>query len=641
MNGVSAVAGGLVVNLVGFLTGAVLYAMLVALVWREHASDGTPLIAGTARLPLFTGLAGLLWNVGGLVTYGLAGFSGQPAPLWINVVAFSALGALPAFIVHSLFGGQERIADRRTTVAVTWLAYGVSGVAAALHVWAAVTGIPVPAPAAVWVLTTGFSALTVLLLLMTRGNRVRRRSVWVAALATFVLTAFHFNQHGGGQNWWVELLGHHASLPLALAILHQDYRFAFADLFLKNALAWLAMMGLSAALFSAALVPLVNWRDVTGAVDPRAVALAVGLWAATALAFPAIRRAASLLVDRTMLRRPDYEDTMTALGRTLDGTSSEADAIGALGRALDQALGVTEVRPQSDPVPASDLRLVIAGPSSRAYVSGGVALLRPDTVDPPRIALVIGALRDGRRLLSDDLRLLEGATRLLARRLDVQRVTEERLAQSVREQQMQQLATEAELRALRAQINPHFLFNALTTIGYLIQTTPAKALDTLLKLTGVLRAVLRQSHADFVTLGDELALVQSYLDIEAARFEERLTVHYDIDATATHLMMPSFTLQPLVENAVKHGIAPLGAGGAVTVRARRDDTRLVLEVRDTGAGFDPAAARLSSSVGLTNVERRLAALYGARATLVIVSAPGNGCRVEMQLPLTKESHVHR
>jgi len=187
--------------------------MLVLLVWRERNHEGTPFLSRRGRLPLLTGLAGFTWNLGGLVVYSLASFTGQPAPAWLNAVIFTALGLLPAFIVHSLFEGRERIAGRQTATTVTWLAYGVAAAAGVLHFGAALSRQLVPPPAAVWLLTVGFTALTLLVLLITRGRAVGRRSVWVAALSTFALSALHFDQHDGGHTWWVELLGHHASLP--------------------------------------------------------------------------------------------------------------------------------------------------------------------------------------------------------------------------------------------------------------------------------------------------------------------------------------------------------------------------------------------------------------------------------------------
>src|SRR5438045_3239977 len=164
--------------------------------------------------------------------------------------------------------------------------------------------------------------------------------------------------------------------------------------------------------------------------------------------------------------------------------------------------------------------------------------------------MIIAPLTGGRRLLSDDVATLEAIVTIAARRIDAIRVTQERHDREIREREMGRLATEAELRALRAQINPHFLFNALTTIGYLIQTAPPRALQTLLRLTALLRAVLR-SEGEFTTLGRELEIIESYLDIEHARFEQRLHVTIDVPTRLRNVRLPPLILQPLVENAIK------------------------------------------------------------------------------------------
>lgn len=227
---------------------------------------------------------------------------------------------------------------------------------------------------------------------------------------------------------------------------------------------------------------------------------------------------------------------------------------------------------------------------------------------------------------------------MLGRRIDAIRLSRERYERQLREQEIGKLATEAELRALRAQINPHFLFNALTTLGYLIQTAPDRALDTLMRLTSLLRGVLR-SESEFTTLGREIELVESYLDIERARFDERLRVRVDVPAALKSLRVPPLLLQPVVENAVKHGIAPERRGGEVSVTARLDRDHeggavLVLVVRDSGAGVSAAELQRGRDlgVGLANIERRLACHYGDAARLSIASAPGAGTTVEIHMP---------
>ena len=267
----------------------------------------------------------------------------------------------------------------------------------------------------------------------------------------------------------------------------------------------------------------------------------------------------------------------------------------------------------------------------------GLTALLP-TAEAPRYEISIGEVTGGRRLLSDDVTTLEALTSVAARRIDAIRMTNERYNREIREQEMQRLATEAELRTLRAQLNPHFLFNALTTIGHLIQDAPPRALETLLRLTALLRAVLR-SEGEFTTLGREMEMVEAYLDIERARFERRLRTTLDVPVRLAGLRVPPLVLQPIVENAVKHGISPQSQGGNIRINARIDnagsrDAQLILTVSDTGAGATPDALRRGreTGVGLRNVERRLAGQYGAMASLSIRSAANVGTTVEIRLP---------
>jgi two-component system LytT family sensor kinase len=245
--------------------------------------------------------------------------------------------------------------------------------------------------------------------------------------------------------------------------------------------------------------------------------------------------------------------------------------------------------------------------------------------------------------------MIESVAVMVARRIDVLRVTHERCEQNLREQEIHKLATEAQLRALRAQVNPHFLFNALTTIGYLIQTAPDRALETLMKLTSLLRAVLR-TDGEFVTLGEELELIASYLDIERARFEERLRTIVDVPEELLSLRVPSLLVQPLVENAIKHGITPSRFGGEVTIRARLESPSTPLTqnvnvlsviVSDTGLGASEIewARGRRNGVGLTNIEERLRSYGGSSGSLRINSTPGTGTVVELRIPLAAPDHV--
>ncbi len=197
------------------------------------------------------------------------------------------------------------------------------------------------------------------------------------------------------------------------------------------------------------------------------------------------------------------------------------------------------------------------------------AIARVPTTESPRFVLDVADVAGGRRLLSDEVTLLEHAGHLVARRLDAIRLERERVARGIRDEEVHRLMAEAKLQALRAQINPHFLFNALTTIGYLVQTAPSEAVRTLLRLTEVLRHVLR-SDERVAPLDQELRLVRAYLDIEQARFEERLEVDIDVPDDLLRVLVPPLILQPLVENAVKHGVSPAARRRARSHRRATD-----------------------------------------------------------------------
>jgi two-component system LytT family sensor kinase len=350
-------------------------------------------------------------------------------------------------------------------------------------------------------------------------------------------------------------------------------------------------------------------------------------------------------VDAIVLQRPDYRSLRASIAQRVQTHDDVPRLLSDVCELLAPALssqGVTwrEWRPARDDDAGGQLVLWGRGTAILQSARPLAAIVIVPTSEAPRYAITIGGLTGGRRVLSDDVTMLETTAVAVARRIDAIRITNERYQREIREREIGKLATEAELRALRAQINPHFLFNALTTIGYLIQTAPPRALRTLLRLTTLLRGVLR-SEGEFTTLGRELEIIESYLEIERARFDERLRVTIDVPDALRHVRLPPLILQPLVENAVKHGISHKELGGDVTIRASvdgadSDDRQLLLVVQDTGAGTTPSALKRGreEGVGLRNIERRLDHQYGHAASLSIESAAGIGTIVEVRLPVT-------
>jgi two-component system LytT family sensor kinase len=200
-------------------------------------------------------------------------------------------------------------------------------------------------------------------------------------------------------------------------------------------------------------------------------------------------------------------------------------------------------------------------------------------------------------------------------------------------QEQEKLLLAAKIEALKSQINPHFLFNTLTSISSLIRSQPETARMLILKLSALLRRLLR-SHQHFVTLREELESIDEYLDIEVVRFGPTLRVHKEIGLDTLELVVPSMILQPLVENAIKHGLSRKVGIGSITIRSRRENGRAIIEIEDDGMGFvlDRLNQPMSSGIGLANVRERLRVIYGATFQLTLQSEPGRGTSARIEVP---------
>jgi Histidine kinase len=201
----------------------------------------------------------------------------------------------------------------------------------------------------------------------------------------------------------------------------------------------------------------------------------------------------------------------------------------------------------------------------------------------------------------------------------------------------EQRATEAQLRLLQGQIEPHFLFNTLANVNSLIDHDPAKAKDMLGAFTDYLRASLGGLRRDEGTLADELALAEAYLRVQQSRMEDRLVFRIEADDAARQALMPPLLLQPLVENAVHHGLEPKIEGGTVQVLAKAVGRQLIIDVRDNGRGLQ-APARKGAGMALANIRERLLSRFGDAATLELsTTEPGTLARIVMPLqPLVQQ-----
>ena len=236
---------------------------------------------------------------------------------------------------------------------------------------------------------------------------------------------------------------------------------------------------------------------------------------------------------------------------------------------------------------------------------------------------VVGALklyRAGTPMHEDDEKVAVGLARVFSVSLEVAEL-DARAA----------LITQAELDALRARISPHFLFNTLTTIAALTRTEPLRAHDLVVDFAEYFRDSL-QRHTEFVSLDEELEHIEQYLHFEHARFGEKLHIEFSIDPRARVAQVPVMSMQPLVENAISHGLAPRGGAGTVHIEARMTDDGLLLSVRDDGVGFSPNPVPRGLGIGMDNVNQRLTKLFGSASALRVQSVPGGGATVSFQVP---------
>jgi len=208
-------------------------------------------------------------------------------------------------------------------------------------------------------------------------------------------------------------------------------------------------------------------------------------------------------------------------------------------------------------------------------------------------------------------------------------------------QEQEHLLLAAKIEALKSQINPHFLFNTLTSISSLIRSEPDTARMLIIKLSALLRRLLR-SHQHFVSLREELESIDEYLAIEVVRFGPKLTVTKEIGPDTLDVIVPSMILQPLVENSIKHGLSRKLGAGTITIRSYRDNSaaalgaggQVIIAVEDDGIGFvlDRLNQPMSSGIGLANVRERLRVIYGATYQLRLDSEPGKGTRAQITVP---------
>jgi two-component system LytT family sensor kinase len=581
----------LLINILGHASGALIFAIFLCLLFSGRGWSG-----GRGRY--LSGLAAalsLVWNLGSLIVLVWPGMPAGASGL-VVAISFSVLSLLPAVLLQLSLGGSQH--------AVVVGGYVLSAVAVGMHFWEIAGNGAALHQDALLLITVGFLALTAIAVtaVAIRRDPLRRsggaRIATAMCLALFAMSFVHFGAGHASHAWSSELVVHHAGIPLALFVLLQDYRFVLLDAFVRflanaflaAALTWLVIE----ATFRLELV------ERTAPEPLREALLLIGVCLFLVL-FAWLRNRVQSWLTRAVFRQGSLANLASRVKECPAFTDEE--------QYLDWAAGVIAAA-----VGTADYAVV---GQTEVQAQWAEALVPIRLGEGDSRLLVLGRRQGGRRYLSEDLDTLAKAASEIAGRVE-----------SLRRQEMNRLVSQAELRALRSQINPHFLFNALNALYGAIPREAGGARRMVLNLADIFRYSL-QSDKAFVPLAQEMQIVRAYLELEQCRLASRLDVQIEVDDAALQIPIPALSIQPLVENAVKHGVALRIEPGYVRIKAECRDGELRISVENSASGRAPEAP--VTGVGLQNVRRRLEICYGAGAELRF--SPGMECTtVEIRIP---------
>jgi len=610
----------LVVNAAGHLAGAIVFGIFLVLALRGSAVRR----AREGWLPVASAGLAWLWNAGSFATLVLPAGTAHWA---LEAASFSSLSLLPAVLLHLSLNGRFR--------GIATSGYLLGAVATGMHLCERLQPALNLHKWALWIITAGFGTLTVLYalgVLLRGGKETRGRTSQIVAsmgLSLFVVTFSHFGAGHPPQPWSKELLLHHAGIPVALLILLQDYRFVFLDAFVR----FLANVILAAVVGfgGVRLAITLSWRP---GASPMADILAVAGVCGLLILFAYLRGIVQRSLTMAVFRRGGTEAAVRDLRAHAGELRNENAYLEWAARRLSAVADTPNFEIVEPKGGAGSEIKDLDYPS----LADEEPWLRRDSrwnwveaVVPIRLShrdtrnLLLGRRRGGRRYLSEDLRSLNYLATVVSEEVERFRAAE-----------MQRLVSEAELRALHSQINPHFLFNALNTIYGIIPREAAGARRTVLNLSEIFRYFL-QSDKILIPLSDEIKIVKAYLEIERLRMGPRLQTLIQIAKDAEQTLIPILSVQPLVENAIKHGLSMRPDEGWLRLTAKQLNGSLTVMVEDSGSGTQgnaTASRATSTGVGLANVNRRLQLCFGPGAGVNMVQGEF-GTRVQFSVPLAK------
>ena len=581
----------IIVNTIGHSAGVVIFGILLYLFlvnWRRAREERSSLPAVAAALAM-------LWNLGSLIALASGPSSGPVADV-IVAASFSVLSILPAVLLHISLGSDYP---------PLWISgYVLSTIAVVLHAVDLLTGAPRFHYAALILVTAGFACLTivsVLLELRQKNNAASSRLAGAMGLFLLAISFTHFGSEHPRQAWSGEIAFHHAGIPLALFVLLQDYRFLLLDAFLRFVVN--ASLAAGAVLIS---IPIIRSPELTEHLkNPFDAGLLFVSACLLLTIFVYARNRMQGFLTRVIFLRSNVDDALRELQQLRRAAGSEAEYLNHSSEAVAQFLRAARftLAERCPSMSGHSIPLAVLDPpnwSLPAWVQA-VVPLRFSRGDARY--LLLGPREGGRRYLSEDFAVLA--------RLEAAVVEQ---VEQLRGVQMQNLVSEAELKALQAQINPHFLFNSLNTLYGTIDRNNTEARRLVLNLADVFRYLLR-SDRTFIEIEEELRIVRAYLEIEELRLGSKLRTELDVDESVLRATIPLLSLQPLVENAVKHGVASRAGHGFVRLSIRQVPEGVAISISNSGECDTRILASPEGGVGLANVRRRLALCYGEQTRI--------------------------
>ena len=465
-------------------------------------------------------------------------------------------------------------------------------------------------------------------------GRLRGRLSWIsstALLSGITLVTIHAaEEHIANPPFWLHswvIFAKPFSILLVVAGgLFGFSRFRFSDIFAQQGLRILlgALLALASSFLARAIFG--SPFNENPARELAVLGFAVIVWIGI-ICYAKITMLSDWLVDRQIFRQADYQRALKSFRETI-ATESEPIRIFRTGEELVRsALRIADAA-----IRANDTtEIVSAGPVCSEWI---FPIQKGE--EPAVLCMVISPGLRRHTLFNAEIDFLREVCLAVGRRLEAAEREKENIERARREAQLVKQLVEAELRALRAQINPHFLFNSLNSVAALIVADPRAAEEMIIRLAKIFRHVLTYHDRPFSSVNEEISFLETYLEIEKVRFGERLQVHFDVQEAVAQLSVPTLILQPLVENSIKHGLGPKVGENRLTIRARKQTDYLELTVEDNGVGASAPrklSERNSTRLGLRNVEERLQTVYHGNARFSFESEPRTGSRAQILIPI--------